>query len=67
VWGIAATERSTLVVVDDGVGLDASGYAAGERLGLRLCERLVAPRGGELQLRSMASGCTRASVTVTGT
>jgi signal transduction histidine kinase len=67
VWGIAATERSTLVVDDDGVGFDASGYTAGERLGLRLCERLLAPRGGELQLRSMASGGTRASVTVTGT
>jgi signal transduction histidine kinase len=67
VWGIAAPERSTLVVDDDGVGLDASGYAAGERLGLGLCERLLAPRGGELQLRSMASGGTRASVTVTGT
>jgi hypothetical protein len=30
VWGIAAPARSTLVVDDDGVGLEASGYAAGE-------------------------------------
>jgi signal transduction histidine kinase len=67
VWGIATPERSTLVVDDDGVGLDASGYTAGERLGLSLCERLLAPRGGGLQLRSMASGGTRASVTVQGT
>jgi len=64
VWGIAAPARATLVVDDDGVGLDASGYAAGERLGLHLCERLLALRGGDLQLRSMASGGTRASVTV---
>jgi signal transduction histidine kinase len=64
VWGIGAQARSTLVIDDDGVGLDASGYAAGERLGLRLCERLLAPRGGDLQLRSRASGGTRASVTV---
>jgi signal transduction histidine kinase len=67
VWGIAAPARSTLVVDDDGIGLDGSGYAAGERLGLRLCERLLALRGGDLQLRTMASGGTRASVTVPGT
>jgi signal transduction histidine kinase len=67
VWGIAAPARATLVVDDDGVGLDASGYAAGERLGLHLCERLLALRGGDLQLRSMTGGGTRASVTVTGT
>src|SRR5512132_1717190 len=59
VWGIAATERSTLVVDDDGIGLDASGYAAGERLGLHLCERLLARRGGDLKLRSRAGGGTR--------
>jgi signal transduction histidine kinase len=67
VWGIAAPERSTLVVDDDGVGLDASGYIAGERLGLSLSERLLGLRGGDLQLRSMATGGTRASVTVPGT
>jgi signal transduction histidine kinase len=66
VWGIAAPARATLVVDDDGIGLDASGYAAGERLGLRLCERLLAPRGGDLRLKSITSGGTRASVTVAG-
>lgn len=64
VWGAAVPARSTLVVDDDGVGLDASSYAVGERLGLNLCERLLARLGGDLELRSRASGGTRASVTV---
>jgi signal transduction histidine kinase len=64
VGGSDAPGRSTLVVDDDGVGLDAAGYAAGERLGLGLCERVLARRGGDLQLRSRASGGTRASLTV---
>jgi signal transduction histidine kinase len=67
VWSISAPARATLVVDDDGVGLDASGYAAGERLGLHLCERLLALRGGDLRLKSRASAGTRASVTVPGT
>jgi signal transduction histidine kinase len=67
VWSITAPARATLVVDDDGVGLDASGYAAGERLGLHLCERLLALRGGDLRLKSRASAGTRASVTVPGT
>jgi signal transduction histidine kinase len=64
IWGSAATERSTLFIDDDGVGLDAAGYAAGERLGLGLCHRVLARCGGELELRRRRSGGTRAILTV---
>lgn len=60
VWGISASGRSTLVVEDDGVGLDGSAYASGERLGLSLCDRLLARHGGQLELRARPSGGTRA-------
>jgi signal transduction histidine kinase len=63
VWGSSACETSKLVVDDDGAGLDASRYAAGERLGLSLCERLLARLGGELELRSRSTGGTRATLT----
>jgi len=62
-----AEDRLLLVVDDDGVGLDAaSGYAAGSRLGLSLCRRLVARFGGALELKPRARGGTRATVLLTG-
>lgn len=66
VWGISVPERSTLFVDDDGVGLDNAGYAAGERLGLSLCDRMLARHGGELELRPRPSGGTRAVLSVSG-
>jgi signal transduction histidine kinase len=53
----------TLVVDDDGVGLDApTGYASGSGLGLGLCRRLVARFGGALELTSRPRGGTRATL-----
>jgi len=56
----------TLVVDDDGVGLDAPGeYAGGSGLGLRLIDRLARRYGGavELSARPLGRG-TRATLTV---
>jgi signal transduction histidine kinase len=64
VWGSSDPERSTLFVDDDGVGLETAGYAAGERLGLNLCHRVLARRGGELALRPRPGGGTRAILSV---
>jgi signal transduction histidine kinase len=63
IWGSSAPGASTLYIDDDGVGLDAAGYDAGERLGLSLCHRVLARRGGELELRLRPSGGTRAILT----
>jgi signal transduction histidine kinase len=55
----------TLVVDDDGVGLEAGdGYASGSGIGLQLCGRLVNRLGGALELCPHASGGTRATVTM---
>jgi signal transduction histidine kinase len=64
VWGSSKPERSTLFIDDDGAGLDSADYAAGERLGLSLCHRVLARRGGELELRRRPGGGTRAVLTV---
>ncbi|MGX7677537.1 ATP-binding protein [Jatrophihabitans sp. DSM 45814] len=59
--------RATLVVDDDGHGLDSEGgYCTGSQLGLNLCRRLVACFGGRIDLESLPAGGTRALLEVTG-
>jgi signal transduction histidine kinase len=59
----ASTAAWTLVVDDDGVGLGEKGdYAAGSRLGLSLCRRIVERFGGALELTPRSSGGTRATL-----
>jgi signal transduction histidine kinase len=63
VSGMASEECWTLVVDDDGVGLeDAEHYVAGSGLGLSLCTRLAARFGGTLELKPRARGGTRATL-----
>jgi signal transduction histidine kinase len=65
---LSSVARSTLVVDDDGGGMEAVGrYAAGSGLGLALCRRLVARFGGSLELSSRALGGTRATLVIGGT
>jgi signal transduction histidine kinase len=67
VSAVSAAGRWTLLVDDDGVGLDAAtGYAAGTRLGLNLCRRLVARFGGVLELTARPRGGTRATLVLAG-
>jgi signal transduction histidine kinase len=67
VSAVAAEERSTLVVDDDGTGLEAPDrYATGSRLGLSLCARLAARFGGSLEIGPRARGGTRATLAVEG-
>ncbi len=60
-----ATDSWTLVVVDDGVGLQTKdGYAGGSGIGLQLCRRLAERLGGALELDAAAGGGTRATLTL---
>jgi signal transduction histidine kinase len=68
VSALASVARWTLVVDDDGGGMEAADrYAAGSGLGLALCRRLVARYGGSLELKSRAAGGTRATLVIGGT
>jgi signal transduction histidine kinase len=60
-------DDSTLVVDDDGVGLDsAAAYASGSGVGLGLIRRLVARLGGSVELAPRPSGGTRAILAMDG-
>jgi signal transduction histidine kinase len=60
-------DDSTLVVDDDGVGLDsADAYAAGSGIGLQLIRRLVARHGGSVTLHPRSGGGTRAILAMQG-
>jgi len=52
----------TLTVDDDGVGLDADGYASGSGLGLNLTRRFVSRLGATLELAPRAPTGTRATL-----
>jgi signal transduction histidine kinase len=68
VSALSSVARSTLVIDDDGAGVDAvDRYVAGSGLGLILCRRLVARFGGSLELKSRAIGGTRATLMIGGT
>jgi signal transduction histidine kinase len=56
-----------LVVDDDGVGLAAAGYGAGNGLGLSLCRHIAGRYGGVLELAPRPGGGTRATLRLTGT
>ena len=57
----ASGSQWAVTVDDDGVGLDArGGYAQGSGLGLRLCRRLAARLGSELELEPRLPRGTRA-------
>ena len=63
----AQGDDSTLVVDDDGVGIDANaGYAAGSGIGFGLVRRLVARHGGSVELMPRACGGTRAILAMQG-
>jgi signal transduction histidine kinase len=63
----ATTGRWTLLVDDDGAGLDAPiCYASGSGLGLNLCRRLVARLGGALELTPRPRGGARATLVLAG-
>ena len=65
VWSRAQSDRSILVVEDDGVGPVASrGYATGTRLGLTLCRRVVARFDGVIELEPRTVGGSRAMVII---
>jgi signal transduction histidine kinase len=64
VTAVTDGDEWTLLVDDDGAGLDASSYAAGSRLGLGLCSRLVERLGGSLELRARPARGTRAALRV---
>jgi signal transduction histidine kinase len=67
VSALARGDQRTLVVDDDGVGLDsADRYATGAQLGLRLCRRLLERCGGALELRPRAVRGTRAVIVAAG-
>jgi signal transduction histidine kinase len=67
VSAVTSGDRHTLVVDDDGVGLQSTDrYATGAGLGLALCRRLLARFGGLLELKPRAVGGTRAVITITG-
>jgi signal transduction histidine kinase len=68
VSALSSFARSTLVVDDDGAGLNAADrYVTGSGLGLMLCRRLVARFGGSLELKPRALGGTRATIMIGGT
>jgi signal transduction histidine kinase len=58
---IASLDSCTLVVDDDGAGLDGD-YASGSGVGLGLITRLVRRHGGTVELRPRPTGGTRAVV-----
>ena len=65
VWSRAQSNRSILVVEDDGVGpVSSSGYATGTRLRLALCCRLVARFDGVIELEPRTVGGARAMVII---
>lgn len=65
VWSRVRGDRSILIVEDDGVGPASSrGYAAGTRIGLTLCRRLVARFDGVIELEPRTVGGARAMVIV---
>jgi signal transduction histidine kinase len=67
VSAFSSVARWTLVIDDDGAGVDAADrYVAGSRLGLALCRRLVARFGGSLELTPRAVGGTRATLEIGG-
>jgi signal transduction histidine kinase len=54
---------SRLLIVDDGVGLDAAArYATGSGLGLSLCRRIADRYGGVIELAPRSTGGTRATL-----
>ena len=62
---VASAASTTLMVDDDGIGLaDTSRYAAGSGLGFRLCKRVAARYGGELELSARVGGGTRATLKI---
>jgi signal transduction histidine kinase len=68
VSALSSVARWTLVVDDDGAGMDAGdGYVAGSGLGLALCRRLIGRFGGSLELKPRALGGTRAMLVIGGT
>jgi signal transduction histidine kinase len=65
VWSLVRSDRSILVVEDDGVGPAATrGYATGSRLGLTLCRRLVARFDGVIELEPRTVGGSRAMIII---
>jgi signal transduction histidine kinase len=67
VSAVSVEGRWTLLVDDDGIGLEAPNrYATGSRLGFNLCRRLVARFGGALELKPRARGGTRAALVFAG-
>jgi signal transduction histidine kinase len=57
---IATIDSRTLVVDDDGVGLDGDGYESGSGRGLELCRRIAGTFGARIELMSRPHGGTRA-------
>jgi signal transduction histidine kinase len=57
---VAIPDPSTLVVDDDGVGLDDAGYESGSGVGLELCRRIARTFGARIELTSRPHGGTRA-------
>jgi len=67
VSSVSSDGRWTLLIDDDGVGLEAPNrYATGSRLGFNLCRRLVARFGGALELKPRPRGGTRAALVFAG-
>jgi signal transduction histidine kinase len=67
VSALSSVASGTLVVDDDGAGIDAGDrYVAGSGLGLVLCRRLVARFGGSLELKPRPLGGTRATLVIGG-
>ena len=65
IWSRTQSDRSILVVEDDGIGpISSSGYATGTRLGLTLCRRLVARFDGVIELEPRTVGGSRATVII---
>jgi signal transduction histidine kinase len=63
----ALEDETTLLVDDDGVGLDSvDEYASGSGIGFGLIRRLVGRRGGSVELAPRPSGGTRAILAMQG-
>jgi signal transduction histidine kinase len=60
---VHSADWSRLLVIDDGIGLDAGGsYVAGSGLGLSLCRQIAGRYGGVLELAPRPGGGTRATL-----